>query len=187
MLQRGMLLYAQVPNYLSPYSVAYVATSQSPLLYKGKGYSEGHPLASLAKRLHLPPPPRQPLPYGQPPWRNKPPPRTIARRATMRRRRAAPAAAACCHRKSCDLRRGRYVASAVAQLRLAFFPLLSTAGVLKSCLAWLDCITDHVQVVGGSMAVFCCRRRRRRRSHCRGAPLPPPRRLLSSYALTVVV
>ena len=166
MLQRGMLLYAQVPNYLSPYSVAYVATSQSPLLYKGKGYSEGHPLASLAKRLHLPPP-RQPLPYGQPPWRNKPPPRTIARRATMRRRRAAPAAAACCHRKSCDLRRGRYVASAVAQLRLAFFPLLSTAGVLKSCLAWPDCITDHVQVVGGSMAVFCCRRRRRRAIRCR--------------------
>ena len=79
MLQRGMLLYAQVPNYLSPYSVAYVATSQSPLLYKGKGYSEGHPLASLAKRLHLPPP-RQPLPYGQPPWRNRPP-RAIACRA----------------------------------------------------------------------------------------------------------
>ena len=83
MLQRGMLLYAQVPNYLSPYSVAYVATSQSPLLYKGKGYSEGHPLASLAKRLHLPPPPRQPLPYGQPPWRNKPPPCAIACRAAI--------------------------------------------------------------------------------------------------------
>ena len=84
MLQRGMLLYAQVPNYLSPYSVAYVATSQSPLLYKGKGYSEGHPLASLAKRLHLPPPPRQPLPYGQPPWRNKTP-RAIACRAAAPR------------------------------------------------------------------------------------------------------
>ena len=84
MLQRGMLLYAQVPNYLSPYSVAYVATSQSPLLYKGKGYSEGHPLASLAKRLHLPPPPpRQPLPYGQPPWRNKPPSCAIACRAAI--------------------------------------------------------------------------------------------------------
>ena len=179
MLQRGMLLYAQVPNYLSPYSVAYVATSQSPLLYKGKGYSEGHPLASLAKRLHLPPPPRQPLPYCQPPWRNRPP-RAIACRAAAPRR-AAPTAATCCHRKSCDLRRGRYVASA-AQLRLAFFPLLSTAGVLKSCLAWPDCITDHVQVVGGSMAVFCCRHRMRRH-------LMPPRRLLllSSYALTVVV
>ena len=87
MLQRGMLLYAQVPNYLSPYSVAYVATSQSPLLYKGKGYSEGHPLASLAKRLHLPPPPqppRQPLPYGQPPWRIRPPRATACRAAAPR-------------------------------------------------------------------------------------------------------
>ena len=67
-----------------------------------------------------------------------------------------------------------------AQLRLAFFPFSWSPKVL----AWPDCITDHVQVVGGSMAVFCCRRCWRRRF----MP-PPPRRLLllSSYALTVVV
>ena len=52
-----------------------------------------------------------------------------------------------------------------AQLRLAFFPFSWSPKVL----AWPDCITDHVQVVGGSMALCAA-------AACGGGASLPPRR-----------